>query len=125
LTFIYDEGRGRALAISADEVLIQLQQQLTLVLAGCRQAEVGKDVLQELARRKPRVKYVAKRDVVLGEPSKKALHQQRLASSDFPRDHHKSLSPLDSVQQIGQGFVVKRRGAIKARIRTDFERVAL
>src|SRR5262249_29211222 len=123
LAFIYDQDRCRAFAITADEVLVELNQQRALVLIGDGEAEIRCEILQELKNRKPGVEDVTKSNSTFVEPLQSALDQESFAGSHLARHHDKPFALLDSVQQAGPCLVVQGRGIKEGRIGVDLKRV--
>jgi len=123
--FIRHKDGRQVLTIACDQEIAQAEQQLTLGFSRGRKAEVARNVLQELRRAQPRVKYIRKCDIGPMQHVKQAADQQSFPGTDLARYDHEPLAPTHTVVKRGQGLVVALGGVQERRIRSDLERIPL
>ncbi len=124
--FIDYQNCRQVFLAAGNDVMRNLQQKLTLVLAASRESQITDDVLQEFDGRQTAVKYVRVRDIpVLLQRLQQTAEQESLAGSNLSGQDDEAFAPTDAIEKSGQGFIVPSGRKQERRIRRNLERIAL
>src|SRR5215831_16844593 len=122
---VHNQNSGEAFLVTRNRIITQIEEKITLVLAGSRKAKVSSDILEEFHRAQQWIEHIGKRNVRLVKDLQQTTNQHGLARPDFAGQDDEALPAFHTIVERCKRFVVFLGGEQERRIWCDVEWVSL